>query len=140
MFTLIFVFTNTHGLVPLCSIMLYSVFYSVFTLIFVFTNTRGPRYAVLLLNNNPNETNVTCDVHCVGAMNLPDEFPDTVYTRDLWAHAPATTIVNLQSDNGFSVLVPGGGASVLLKLCDSEEECLRPVLPPPPPPPPPPRG
>jgi hypothetical protein len=39
--TLTFVFTNTHGPVPLCSIM----FYSVFTLTFVFTNTHGPRYA-----------------------------------------------------------------------------------------------
>jgi hypothetical protein len=44
MFTLAFVFTNTHGPVPFCSIMFYSVFYSVFILAFVFTNTHGPRY------------------------------------------------------------------------------------------------
>jgi hypothetical protein len=49
MFTLTFVFANTHGLVSLCSIMFYSVFYSVFTLTFVLTNTHGPRYMMTCL-------------------------------------------------------------------------------------------
>jgi hypothetical protein len=48
MFTLTFVFTNTLYPVPLCSIMFYSVFYSVFTLTFVFANTPDPRYTVKL--------------------------------------------------------------------------------------------
>jgi hypothetical protein len=73
MLTLAFVFANTIGPVPLCSIMFYSLFtltfvfantigpvllcsimfYSLFTLTFVFANTIDPRYA---LSSQGNDT------------------------------------------------------------------------------------
>jgi hypothetical protein len=54
MFTLTFVFINTHDPVSLCFIMFYSVIYSVFTLTFVFTNTHGFRYITTRSNSDEN--------------------------------------------------------------------------------------
>jgi hypothetical protein len=82
-------------------------------------------YSVLLLNNQPTVTNVTCGVACVANMGLPSAFPETAFVRDLWAHSPLAPIVSIRS--GFSVAIHGAGASMLLKLCASEAECANPT-------------
>eukprot|EP01043_Picozoa_sp_COSAG02_P020792 COSAG02_NODE_1035_length_15053_cov_60.180019_2_plen_291_part_00 len=85
-------------------------------------------YAVLLLNDGPEQVEVTCDAECVARMGLPHEFPDTAFARDLWAHKPIDAIPSLRS-SGFTMSVPGGGASKMIKLCATSTECATAVVP-----------
>lgn len=85
-------------------------------------------YAVMLLNDGENESNVTCDASCVAAMALPDSFPDAAYMRDLWGHTQLAPVASIRED-GLSMRVAGGGASLLLKLCATAAECESAVMP-----------
>jgi hypothetical protein len=83
-------------------------------------------YAVLLLNDGDDlaPMPVRCDANCVAAMVLPASFPAMAFVRDLIAHEPLPPIPNVRG--GFTMQVPGGGATILLKLCSTEAECAQP--------------
>ena len=85
-------------------------------------------YAVLLLNDGSEEVEVKCDAECVAGMDLPSQFPDNAFARDLWAHKPIGPISSIRSA-GFCMSVPGGGASMLVKLCATAAECATAVVP-----------
>ena len=91
------------------------------------SNGESGSVAVLLLNNggSPEPAPVRCNAACVAAMVLPPSFPPTAYARDLVAHAPLPPIASVR--DGFALPVPGGGASMLIKLCATAEECAGPV-------------
>ena len=90
--------------------------------------TDAGAYAVLLLNDGTEEAEVKCDAACVAKMDLPPQFPDTAFARDLWAHKPIEAIPSLRHA-GFSISVAGGGASKLVKLCATAAECASAVVP-----------
>jgi hypothetical protein len=92
------------------------------------TSPAAGAYAVLLLNDESEQVDVKCDAECVRKMGLPTEFPDSAFARDLWAHRPIEPIPSLRSA-GFSMSVPGGGASKLIKLCATAAECASAVVP-----------
>eukprot|EP01052_Picozoa_sp_SAG31_P026554 SAG31_NODE_2415_length_5732_cov_7.567016_6_plen_290_part_00 len=93
------------------------------------TSPAAGAYAVLLLNDEREHVEVKCDAECVSAMGLPQEFPDNAFARDLWAHKPIGPFPSVRRE-GFSVNVPGGGASKLIKLCATAAECASAVVPP----------
>lgn len=71
----------------------------------------GGSWAAVFLNNAPWTQSVTCDAACFARMYLSGQ---TLQVRDLWQHANLPPISN--SSNGYSVSVPGWGASVTLKF------------------------
>eukprot|EP00039_Didymoeca_costata_P022146 m.3834 g.3834 ORF g.3834 m.3834 type:complete len:618 (-) comp2840_c0_seq1:87-1940(-) len=81
-------------------------------------------YAILLLNNDNNKTNVTCDTNCIQNMKFPADFPlNQVYIRDLWMHKSMEGSFNIMK--GFEFEVEGGGASMMMKICASQQECTQ---------------
>lgn len=63
-----------------------------------------------ILNNQAENSTVTCGAQCFGSMNLTDT---NIVIRDLWLHENITTI---NTANGYNFTVPGNGTSILMKL------------------------
>jgi hypothetical protein len=81
-------------------------------------------FALLFVNDGDATAEVTCDAACCDGMGLPAAFARLAFLRDVWSHelVVSPTQVDVRSSRGFSVKV-AGGASRLLKVCSTKDEC-----------------
>lgn len=70
----------------------------------------GGAWAMVLLNNSPQNTTLSCDLACLARMGLANRL---VVVRDLWLHQNVSTIT---PGANFTRLVAANGASAFVKL------------------------
>ena len=93
----------------------------------VWAKTLSDGYAIGFYNQNAEDRNVTCDAHCMAKVtNVPLDAVGsaegrtalargaTFNVRDVWGHSDWASTVD--SSIGFTVLVNGSDATVMLKL------------------------